>query len=246
MAEKSNPEEPLQNNNNKETNENITPETYKDNEEPTKYNIPKPYQKNQKSNQNNIQEPSQNNIQGTYQINIPGPVQNNNSNLFHNCFGEVILTEDLKNKKNCLKLIFCIIMIFILIAEIILMINSIPSIRKTEPKEEDRGSLYIGTAAIYQVFIFPTLIILSIILISYTFIDVCFISKIIYNIILSLIIGYIMKGMLNEGSKELEKYDIALEILNGILSILSISYQITIFILIIKNNNRYAYLSNYQ
>ena len=244
MAEKNNPEEPLYNN--KETNEYIIPETCKDNEEPTQYSNPKPHQKNQKFNQNNIPEPSQNNIQGAYQVNFPGPGQNNNSNLFHNCFGEVIISEDLNNKKKCLKLIFCIIMIFIFIVEIILMINSIPSIRKTEPKEEDRGSLYIGTAAIYQVFIFPTLIILSIILISYTFIDVCFISKIIYNIILSLIIGYIMKGMFNEGSKEVDKFGIALEILNGILLVFSISYQITIFILIIKNNNRYAYLSNYQ
>ena len=50
MSEKNIFEEPLQNNNNQETNE---------------YNISEPYQDNQQSNQNNVPEPSQNNIQGT-------------------------------------------------------------------------------------------------------------------------------------------------------------------------------------
>ena len=44
MAEKNNPEEPLKNKNNKETDECVNPETYKDNKEPIQYNIQKPFQ----------------------------------------------------------------------------------------------------------------------------------------------------------------------------------------------------------
>ena len=113
------------------------------------------------------------------------------------------------------------------------MITSIPSFRKTEPKKEDRGSLYISPTFIYIIFILPILISLSSYIVILSFIDIWYIPKIIFTIILSLIIVYIIQSNFDD-SKEVKRFGIALEILNGIKMIFSISYQITIFILLKK------------
>ena len=130
-------------------------------------------------------------------------------------------------------MIFCIIITIIFIAEIVLIIISVPCIRKTEPKEEDRGSLYFSSILVYIVYIFPILITLSSFIVILSFIDILYIPKIICTIILSLIIGYVIQRKFDE-SKEVERLGIGLEVVNGIMMVSSISYQITIFILLKK------------
>ena len=245
MAEKNNFEEPFQNNNNQGTNEYNLPEPFQNNLESNEYNLPEPFKDNQLLNENNIPGPYQNNIQGVYQNNNSGPNQNNipgdyqNNNLDNN-LNQENENKELKNKINNSSIIIGIIMTLLYIAEITLEITALPSIRKAQ--KYDKGSfMYVSLTAIYCIFVYPPLIILSLCVLSFT----CCVKypnprtafSISFTICLCLVKGLIMIKFFNEDSGKVANFGIALEILNGCMFIISISYNITVYYLLKNNNN---------
>ena len=214
MADNDNFEEPLKNSN-QETSKFISPESN---------------QNNQEENQNNNPGPSQDN-----QNNNPGPGPNN-PEIFNDLLLQGIVNEDLNKKKKFLKNIFCSIMIFLIIVEIILEITALPSI--DEADVEDKGSvLAISDTTIYSIFIYPPLIILSLLVLVFSFLDPIPIIRIIVIIMLCAVRGFIMKIFFTEDSKKVERFGIGLEIINGLFAATSISYNIIIMILVKKNKN---------
>ena len=123
------------------------------------------------------------------------------------------------------RLIFCSIMTIIFVAEIILEISALPSIRKAQ--KYDRGSFfYVSLSAQYAIFVYPPLIISSLVLLSTTFLNKYPIPIIIYNILDSLITASIMSKFFHEDSKAVKNFGIVLEILNALLLVFSIIYEI--------------------
>ena len=209
MAEKNIFEEPLQNNNNQETNE---------------YNISEPYQDNQQSNQNNVPEPSQNNIQGTNQNNNPGSYQNNNPVDYYN--GPNVFQKETDPKMVALKIKFCSIMTIIFIAEVILMIIALPSIEKAGGPQEG-SSFSIGSSVVFIFLVYPPIIILSIMELIAAMVGAGkHILPIIFSIYFFIVNGAIMISFLTQHSKKVTIFGIILEVLNFLLAALSACYQI--------------------
>ena len=181
-------------------------------EEPLQNNIPEPFQNNQDINQYKLPEPYQDNQIPNINY-IPGPDN------------QGIINIELNQKIKYFKIIFCIIMTIIFIAEITLEITALPSIRKAQKYK--RGSFfYVSLTAIYSTFIYPPLILFSLGILIISFFGKNPTPKIIGSIVLCFIRGLIIINFFREDSKKVKKFGIVLEILNGFLMITSVSYQI--------------------
>ena len=217
MTEENNFEEPLQNNT-QELFKNNIPESYQNNiPEPYQNNIPEPYQ-------NNIPGSNQNNIPGSSQNNIAGPNQNNPN---QNNLNQGIINEELNKKMKDKKSSFLTSMIVIFISDMVVEFIALSALDEPSKRSSEGSNFGEGFEILLYLFIvLPALILFSSLILcmscQYNNPD----SKICGSIFLCLIRGLIMISFLSK--KKAVIYGITLEILNLILMIISISYQIVI------------------
>ena len=230
-----NMQEPFTNNMQEPYTNNI-PEFYQNNCQ-NQANIPTPYQNDTlrpnnfpEPYQNNYPEPYQNNNQGLSQNNNPGPIQNNTYQNNLNQVNQEIGNEKLNTKMKPIKAIFIIILMIIFISEIVVDFVGLSTF--CEPKtHHDPEASYFGEGLIILAFIFlyyPILIILSSMVICLSSFDKLPVVKIFVSVIICSIRGFIISRFINDYNKKTETFAIVLIILDCLLMIASISYQIII------------------
>ena len=180
----------------------------------------------------NFEEPLQNNILEPFQNNQDTePYQDNqvpNINYIPGPDNQGIINIELNQKIKYFKIIFCIIMTIIFIAEITLEITALPSIRKAQK-------------AIYSIFIYPPLILFSLGILIISVFGKNSLPKIIGFFVLCFIRGLIIIKFLREDSKKVKKIGIVLEILNYLFMMTSITYQM----IILKSGRIKNYIINF-
>ena len=209
MAEVTNFEEPLQNNNQEEPNKNNIPEPFQNNA--LENNILEPY----KSNNNNLPESDQNNV----------PASNQND-IHQNNLNQGIANEELNKKMRNYKIIFLTIMFFIFIAELVAEFFSIIFLNKPSKKSRDSGSNYgEGLIVLLYVFIiYPILIVFSSIILCCSCKNNSPNAKIKCFIVLCIIKGAFTLFFFGEDNK-VPIFGLILEILNIIFLTTAICYQ---------------------